>query len=602
MKFNPKAKSISQLDKFGRVFNYARPYRLQLIGIFFLVLLNTVMTLPQPIVLKFLIDDILPAGNTRMLSLMLGALLGLYILQNVVSFGQKYLTSITSQQLLIDIRQQIHDHLQKLSPHFYDHAQIGDLMSRVLSDANSVQAIAATALITLLTNIITLVIITGIIFYMNWRLALISSVTIPGFAIIIFAFNKPIHRASLTVREETANVNSHLQEFFSGIQIVQSFTQEMYESQKFFTKLRSLARASVHSEVVNWKAGIAGGLVVFIGPLLVLWYGGLEVVKGALTIGSLIAFYSYLGKLYGPTSALVQTVLNIQSALAGVDRTFALLDIKVDVQERPNAKAIPEAKGRVSFKGVSFRYNNSDTFALKNIGFVAEPGTVTAIVGPSGAGKSTLVKLLCRFYDPQSGSITLDSHDFRDVKLDFLRGQIGIVSQDTFLFNTSIKENVRYGRMEASDSEIVEACKLANIHNFILSLPYHYDTVVGERGVKLSGGQKQRIAIARAILRDPMLLILDEATSSLDANVEASIQTSLEMLMNNRTTFIVAHRLSTIRDADYIIVLEQGQIVEQGVHSELSQRNGLYQELYDKQMKEKEVFEDFSLPLAFETA
>ncbi len=580
--------SSPQRSKARRILSYAKPHWRQLALILLLMFLSTVLSLPQPIVLKLLIDDVLLAKDLTMLHLLLAGLLGLYILQNIVGFGQKYLTSVVGQRLLIDVRREIYDHLQKLSPKFYNNARVGDLLSRTMYDASALQNIASTTLIDLLANMVMLVLISGVIFYMNWRLALVSFVTVPCFAVIILVYNKPIRRASMVVREEIAQVNSRLQENMSGIRLIQAFAQEMHESQRFLARLGKLAKASIRSDVVGWQAGVAGGLVVFLGPLVVLWYGGVEVTRGALTVGSLIAFYSYLGKLYNPTSSLVQIILGLQNIMAGVDRAFALLDTPVDVEEHPDAQVLSRIEGRVEFKEVSFQHEDSD-FALKNLSFVAEPGTCMAIVGPSGAGKSTIVDLLCRFYDPMAGSITLDGHGLRDLKLDFLRRQIGIVSQDTFLFNASLKDNIGYGKVDASDKEIVEAAKLAEIHDFILTLPQGYGTVVGERGVKLSGGQKQRIAIARAILRNPRILILDEATSSLDANVEASIRAALEPLMATRTTFIVAHRLSTVRSADRILVLHEGKIVDRGTHWELLQFSNLYQELYARQMAEDKV-------------
>lgn len=587
----------TRFSKARRILSYARPYWRQLVLILVCMSLGTVLALPQPIVLKMLIDDVLLAGDRHMLHLLLAGLFGLYILQNVVGFGQRYLTSIVGQRQLCDIRQEIYDHLQRLSPKFYNDAQIGDLLSRTMYDARSLQSVASTTLLSLLTNLANLMVVSGIIFYMNWRLALVSFLTVPAFAGVILIFNSPIRRTSTVARKERAEVNSHLQEALSGIRLIQAFAQEIYESQRFVTQLGKLARANIRSDVVNLQAGIAGGLVVFLGPLIVLWYGGVEVIQGALTIGSLIAFYSYLGKLYSPTSSLVQLVLGLQNSMAGIDRVFALLDTPVNVKEFSDAQVLSSVQGRVEFREVSFHYGNGH-FALKDLNFVVEPGTCIAIVGPSGAGKSTLVNLLCRFYDPMGGSITLDGHDLRDLKLDFFRRQIGIVSQDTFLFNVSLKDNIGYGRIGASDLEIVEAAKLAEIHEFILGLPQGYDTVVGERGVKLSGGQKQRIAIARAILRNPRLLVLDEATSSLDAGTEASIQAALEPLMASHTTFVVAHRLSTVKNADCILILHQGGIIDRGSHRELLRSNSLYQELYARQVSYPEqkhpVFVDFS--------
>jgi subfamily B ATP-binding cassette protein MsbA len=377
--------SSLRYSKARRVLSYARPYWRQLALILTGMLLSVVLSLPQPIVLKLLIDDVLLAKNLPKLHLLLAGLLGLYILQNIVGLGQKYLTSVVGQRLLIDIRREIYDHLQRLSPKFYSNAQMGDLLSRTMYDASALQAIASTTLINLLTNVVTLVIISGIIFYMNWRLALISFVTVPCFAVVILIYNEPIRRASMIVRQEIAHVNSHLQENVSGIRLIQAFARETYESQRFLTRLCQLAQANIRSDIIGWQAGIAGGLIVFLGPLIVLWYGGVEVTRGALTVGSLIAFYSYLGKLYTPTSTLVQMVLSLQSTMTGIDRAFALLDAPVDIKENPNAQVLPNVQGRVEFENVSFYHQDSD-FALKDLSFVAEPGTCIAvsILRPNG--------------------------------------------------------------------------------------------------------------------------------------------------------------------------------------------------------------------------
>lgn len=571
-----------RVTKITRILSYARPYWHQILGIMVLMVVSVILSLPQPIILKILIDNVLPMGNVQQLHLLLLILLGLYLLQNVVGFGQQYFASAVSQKLLIDIREEIFSHLLHLSPKFHQKNQTGDLMSRILQDASALQAAAITTPINLLTNIVTLIAILFIIIRINWQLALVSSVTVPGFLLTIWIFNRPIREASTRVLEEFATVNSQLQETLTSVNLIQAFANELFEQQRFTTRLEQLAKVQIHKDVVNLWGVVVGGLVVFLGPLIVLWYGGVEVARGALTIGSLIAFHAYLGKLYGPASGLVQMILGLQSSIAGIDRAFALLDSEPDIYERKHAHIVNDADGRIEFKSVSFNYDDG-VFALKNISFVAEPGMQVGIVGPSGSGKSTLINLLCRYYDPVAGEISLDGKDLRHITVKSLRNQIGIVSQDTFLFDTSFRDNIAYGKIKATFAEIVESAKIAKIHDYIVSLPNGYDTRVGERGVKISGGQKQRIAIARAVLRNPRILILDEATSSLDSNVETSIHYALDPLMMTRTTFIVAHRLSTVKNADIILVLNYGRIVEQGSHYNLLKLGGLYSELYTKQ-------------------
>ena len=520
-----------------------------------------------------------------MLNLVLVAIVALYTVQGAVSFVRTYLMSWVGQRVLFDIRNHLFQRLQELPMQFYQRRGTGYIMARVTGDVDTMGGMITSSTIDLFTNIVTIVAIVVILLLWHWKLALLSFAVLPLFAVNYHLFIRYIRIIWVRLRDKWSELYGEMHESIAGAQVVKAFSQERYEKRMFFRSMRETYSHSVDLARVSTLMGAISMLLVATGTAIILWYGGAEVLRGHLSIGQLFGFIGYLGMLYSPVVTLSTSNEIIQRGLISAERVFDILDARSTVREAPDAKPLPPVKGQVAFDHVSFSYE-PEKLVLDDISVAVEPDTVVALVGPSGSGKTTFSNLIPRFYDPTSGRVLIDGHDIEDVTLHSLRSQIGIVLQETFLFSGTIKDNLRYGRMDATDQEVVEAAMMANAHDFIVKeLPEGYDTEVGERGLRLSGGQKQRIAIARAILRDPRILILDEATSSLDSEAEALIQEALERLMRNRTTFVIAHRLSTVMKADLILVLRNGRLIERGTHEQLVAEGGLYGRLYRKQFK-----------------
>src|SRR6056297_580017 len=559
-----------------------KPYMGKLIGGFISLILVGIIGLLIPWLFKFLIDDVLIAGNELILNYIAAGAVLLYFFKGVFNYTQKYLISGLSQHVIVDLRKDIYQHLQKLSLSFFERQRTGDLMSRITNDVNVIQTSLTQGLSNLVLQPLMVIGIVGFLLYIDWKLAMVSFIVIPLISFAISKFGFKMRSISTKIQNEMSNVTNILQETLSAVRIVKAFNNEEKEIQKFSRANDRTLEENLKGVQVEATITPVVELIIAIGSAAFLWYGGHKVLRGAMTTGELITFIGYIGLLISPINILSKSYNLIQKAVGASERIFNLLNVDEKVVEKEDAIEMPPIKGNVEFRDVSFSYKKSDE-VLKNVNIEAEPGEMVAFVGHSGAGKTTLVNLIPRFYDVDEGEILIDDINIKDVKINTLRKQIGIVPQETVLFKGTIAENIAYGAEHKSREEIIEAAKKANAHQFISDFTDGYDTEVGERGVSLSGGQKQRISIARALLTDHKILILDEATSSLDLKSESLVQEALERLIEDRTTFVIAHRLSTVINADKIIVLEEGEIVEKGKHEDLIQKEGYYYNLYKSQ-------------------
>ncbi len=566
------------MKEIKRFLKFLKPYWKKGLLAFFLMLISVLLQLPMPFLTRYIIDKVILLKSFKILNIIGFVLIGVIFLQSFSSFLENYLLTTFRARVLFDVRYKLYEHVQLLPLKFFHDKGTGYLMARISGDVDTLQGLLADTFIASVRNL--LIFITGIActLYLHKKLALICFSILPLYALILYLFNKKIRNLSGELREKYANMQKELQELLSGITIIKAFCGEKTGLIKFIKRLKELARQDVKLGITSTLFMITSGIISSIAPLVLIWYGCAEIMRGNLTIGSLIAFNSFIRYLFGPTQALMNINLNIQRSLASCQRIFELFDEKPEIKEDKKAIEIKEIKGKVKFKNVCFSYDSEIT--LKNVSFEVNPGEKVALVGHSGAGKSTIVKLLMRFYEPQKGEILIDDVDIRRIKIKSLRDKIAIVTQDVFLFSGSIKENIRFGKPSATDEEIVESAKKSHAHDFIIKLPKGYDTEIGERGVKLSGGERQRIAIARAILKNPKILILDEATSQIDTESEKLIREALLELMKDKTTFIIAHRLSSVINADKIIVIEGGEIIDIGKHEELLKRCNVYKNLY----------------------
>lgn len=571
----------------SRLFGYALRYWSRILAAILLMFIGTGLVMLQPKIIQWTFDSVYEGGEWHLLAWMALAVIAIAILQGLVNYGERLLMEWVGQRTIYDLRNRIYSHLQELSFSFYDTAQTGQLMSRATADVDQLRRFISFGIMRLVSNLVTFVFVLFTLLGMDWKLTLLSLGTMPFLALAVAAFNTRVRPRYRLIQEEMAELTTALQENISGVRVVRAFAQEEREIAKFKEKNWRYLEENI-TTVRLWAFYFP--LMSFIsglGTTLILWYGGRQVILGHLSLGQMLAFTALLGRLVGPVRMLGWLVNMYSQATAAAQRVFEILDTKPDVRDKFGAYELPPITGHVRFENVSFAYDRIN-HVLHDINIDAKPGQRIAVLGGTGSGKSTLINLVPRFYDVVEGVITVDGIDIRDVTLESLRRQIGIVLQETFLFSATIRENIAYGRLEATDEEVIAAAKAARIHDFIVSLPDGYDSLVGERGVGLSGGQKQRLAIARALLLDPAILILDDSLSSVDTETEFLIQQALEVLMQNRTSFVIAQRLSTVKNADQIIILENGRIVEQGDHETLLAAGGIYRDIYDMQFRSQE--------------
>ncbi len=582
----PRPKEPFTRAKLLRILRYFRPYRAAVAATVVCVVASSLIGLVPPVLIARLIDHAIPRRAFDELSLLAFLMIASGVLGGLIGVVQNYFNTVVGQRVMFDIRNALYGHLLQLSLRFFTVTKTGEIMSRVSNDVSAIQGTITNSFVTMLTNGVTVASTLVLMFAWNWRLAILALAIVPVFLLP----TRNVGRITYGLRQETQEklgaLTAHMQETLnvSGIVLVKSFVRQRQEAEKFGRASDELTRLQIRSAMVGRWFFMFMGLFAVVGPALIFWYGGLEVFRKTLQIGQVVAFVTLLGRLYMPLSSLLGLHVELQSSMALFERIFEYLDLPTEVEEKPNAPVLPPIRGHLAFENVSFAYLPGRP-VLHAISFEVAPGQLAALVGPSGAGKTTITYLVPRFYDPTSGSVRIDGHDVRDVQLASLGRQMGIVTQETFLFHSSLRENLRYGNEDASEEEVIAAARAAHIHEMIAALPEGYDTVVGERGYRLSGGEKQRVAIARAILTDPRILILDEATSSLDSRSEALIQEALERLRRGRTSLVIAHRLSTILQADVILVIDHGHLVERGAHAELLARGGLYARLYEQQFK-----------------
>lgn len=571
----------------SRLLKYTLRYWPRILAAIVLMFIGTGLVMLQPKIIQWTFDYVYEGGEWHLLAWMAVAVVAIAILQGLVNYGERLLMEWVGQRTIYDLRNRIYSHLQELSFSFYDTAQTGQLMSRATADVDQLRRFVSFGIMRLVGNLVTFVFVLGTLLAMDWKLTLLSLGTMPFLVLSVAAFNTQVRPRYRLIQQEMAELTTALQENISGVRVVRAFAQEDREIAKFREKNWKYLEENIVT-VRLWAFYFPlMSFITGLGSTLILWYGGRQVILGYLSIGQMLAFLALLGRLVGPVRMLGWLVNMYSQATAAAQRVFEILDTKPDVRDKPGAYELPPIAGHVRFDNVSFAYDGVNR-VLHDINIDAQPGQRIAVLGGTGSGKSTLINLVPRFYDVTEGAITVDDIDIRDVTLESLRRQIGIVLQETFLFSASIRENIAYGRLDATDEEVIAAAKAARIHGFIDGLPAGYDSLVGERGVGLSGGQKQRLAIARALLLDPAILILDDSLSSVDTETEFLIQQALEVLMQNRTSFVIAQRLSTVKNADQIIILENGRIVEQGDHETLLTAGGIYREIYDMQFRSQE--------------
>ena len=572
-----------------RLLGYLLAHKLRLLLATVGLIFASALSLVFPAVIQKVIDSVFLDADIALLDTITLVLLAVFVFRSLASFVQNYNLNYVGERIVVQMRTELYAHLQTLSIRFYAERRVGELISRISSDVTVVRTVLTGNVNTFLQQSLTLIGAIAIMFYLNWRLTIFIIVLMPVIVLIAFVLGGAIRRTSTRVQDEIAGATVVAEEVFQNIREVKSFVRESYEIDRYNGAIAIAFRAAVKLLTVRSVFGPVIAFFAFAGLALILWFGGREVLDGRLSAGELVSFLIYGLTVAANFAGVISVYSQVQEAIGATKRVFEILDTRSEIRDAPDAFQLTGVKGAISLRRLSFAYEDEHD-VLCEIDLDIAAGEVIALVGPSGAGKSTLFNLIPRFYDPDRGTISIDGHDIRQVTQSSLRGHIGIVPQETLLFGGSIRENILYGKLGAREDELIAAAKSANAHDFIVELPKGYDTVVGERGVKLSGGQRQRVAIARALLKNPSILLLDEATSSLDSESEQLVQEALSRLMQNRTTLIIAHRLSTVRVANRIAVLDKGRIIELGRHDELMAQRGLYAKLYEMQFRDDGLF------------
>jgi ATP-binding cassette, subfamily B, bacterial MsbA len=575
------------MNLYRRLLEFIKPYWRKLAVAMTCMIFMSALEGGQAYVVKPALDDVFINKDATKLFLLPFVIIALFLLKGIFNYLQSYLMNFVGLRVVADLRARLYDHLQTLSLSFFNKTPTGVLISRITNDVNLIQASVSNVITGVLKDVFTIISLIVVVFYQNWKLAIIAVIVFPLATLPITEFGKRLRKFSRRSQEQMGSITTFLHETITGNRIVKAFSMEEYEKRRFAADNDRFFRTVFKRARIRALSHPLMELIGGVGVACVIWVGGYSVIRGEMTPGTFFSFMAALFMLYNPIRDLNKVNLEFQEGLAAATRVFELLDTLPDIKDNAGAvPLLPISKG-IDFRDVTFKYDGEPV--LKNISFQVRPGEVIAIVGMSGAGKTSLVNLLPRFYDIAEGQILFDGCDIRKVTIQSLRGQIGLVTQQTILFNDTVRNNIAYGSQERPDQEMIEAAKAANAHDFIMKLDQGYDTWIGEQGAKLSGGERQRLSIARALLKNAPILILDEATSSLDSDSEAEVQKALDRLMENRTVFVIAHRLSTIRNADRILVLSSGELVEEGTHDELMARQGEYHRLHELQFKSNDA-------------
>ncbi|WP_412062057.1 ABC transporter ATP-binding protein [Rubrivirga sp. IMCC45206] len=577
-----------------RILAYARPYRGRLAVAVALTLVSTAVGLVVPLGLQRLLDSVFEAANSGLLDTLALALLGLFALQAALGFGGSYLMEWTGERVVTDLRRTIYGHLHSLGLGFFADQRTGEITSRLTNDVSKVQSAVTSDLAETLRLALTLVGSVALMLALNWRLSLVIFAVVPPVAIAMRSFGLVVRKLSRSIQDRLADTTAVAEEAISAVRVVKAFAREPYEVGRYSDAVEDLFGVAKRRAWIVSAFWSGVGLGFSIALVTIFWFGGREVIAGRLTAGALVAFIFYALNIARSVAGAGRLYTSFQSAAGASERLFEILDTDPEIADAPDAHPLANVRGAVELDGVTFGYGDGPAI-LQDVTVRAAPGETIALVGPSGAGKTTLLHLIPRFYDPSAGAVRIDGVDLREATVASVRDAVSLVAQDVQLFGLTLRENIRYGRLDATDAEVEAAALAANAHDFIAGFPDGYDTAVGERGVKLSGGQRQRVAIARALLKDPPILLLDEATSALDAHSEAAVQEALADLMEGRTTFVIAHRLATVRDADRIVVLDAGRVVGTGTHAELVAEGGLYADLAERQFVGAEAVADPTL-------